>query len=153
MRPDSIHPGVARNRTRRLRLSARRTGGFALIGALALLVVLGSTGAVMIRLTGIQQAGSTVAILGLRADWAARSGLEWAFHEGARLGGCPASVTTLGLSEAGLSGFQVVVRCTESAHSEGSAERAVLVIRSEASFGAIGSRDYVFREIQASLVL
>ncbi len=107
----------------------------------------------MIRLTGVQQAGSTVAVLGLRADWAARSGLEWAIHEAARLGGCPAATTTLGLSEGGLSGFEVVVHCTESAHAEGSAERAVLVIRSGASFGAIGSRDYVFREIQASLVL
>jgi len=107
----------------------------------------------MIRLTGVQQAGSSLAIPGLRADWAARSGLEWAFLESARLGGCPAAATTLGLSEGALSGFQVVVQCTESAHSEGSAERAVLVIRSAASFGPVGSRDYVFRELQASLVL
>lgn len=123
-----------------------------MIGALALLVVLGSTGAAMIRLTGIQQAGSSAALLGLRADWAARSGVEWALREAGRLGACPAR-TTLGLSEGGLAGFEVTVRCTESAHAEGSAERAVLVIRSEARFGALGAQDFVLREIQASLVL
>ena len=131
----------------------RRERGFALIGALAVLVVLGSTGAVMIRMSGVQQAGASAAVLGLRADWAARAGIEWAYHESARLAGCPPSPTTLGLSEGGLSGFQVVVQCSESTHAEGSSERSVLVIRSESRFGAVGARDFVLREIQASLVL
>lgn len=153
MRPEP-GPGPGSRRIRsRSRAAHRATSGFALIAALALLVVLAGTGAVMLRMTGVQQAGTTVAILGLRADWAARSGVEWLLHEGVRLGGCPAASTTLALTEGALAGFQVVVGCSESTHTEGADEYSVLVIRSEARFGAAGGRDYVYRQIQASVVL
>jgi hypothetical protein len=56
----------------------------------ALLVVLSSASAAMLRMTGVQQAGSTAAILGARANWAARSGIEWALHEAVVSSGCPA---------------------------------------------------------------
>jgi len=134
---------------------ARRASerGFALIAALILLVVLGTTGAVMLRMTGMQQAGSTLAILGARASLAARSGVDWALHQTMANGGCPADTTTLDLTEGFLSGFRVTVRCRASSHFEGNDERTSLSIESEASFGTPGSPDFVFREVQASLVL
>ncbi|MAG30586.1 MAG: hypothetical protein CL908_06785 [Deltaproteobacteria bacterium] len=118
-----------------------------------LLVVLGTTGAVMLRMSGTQQAGSTVALLGARGNLAARSGVDWALHQAQATGSCPAAATTLNLNEGSLSGFVVTVRCTASAHREGSQERMSLSIHSEASFGSLGARDYVFREVQATLVL
>lgn len=127
--------------------------GFALIAAVALLVVVGSTSAIMIRMSAVQQAGSTASILGVRGDWAARSGIEWALHRAMTLGDCPAAATTINLNEGALSGFRVVVRCTSSSHFEGSLEHKSLQIRSEATFGTIGTRDFVYREMQASAVL
>lgn len=131
----------------------RRERGFALIAALALLVVLGGTGAVMLRMTGIEQAGSTVAILGARANLAARSGIDWALHQAVATGDCPAAASVLDLAEGALVGFVVTVRCSASSHFEGSEERRILSIESEASFGVLGGRDFVFREVQATLVL
>ena len=135
------------------RLGRRNTHGFALIAALGILVVLASIGAVMIRLGGVQQAGVSTALLGQRARWAARSGIEWAVREAAGSGGCPAPTTTLGLGEGAVSGFTVVVRCSQTSHWEGGAEFRSLTLRSEASFGALGTRDFVYRELVATIVL
>jgi MSHA biogenesis protein MshP len=124
-----------------------------LIAALALLVVLSSAGAAMLRMTSAQQAGSTAVILGARAQWAARSGVEWALHEAVTSSGCPAPSTTLNLSGGVLSGFQVIVFCAATSHQEGAESRTSLSIRSEATFGVIGSLNHVYREVQASVVL
>lgn len=140
-----MRPSRSRRRTRRER-------GFALIAALALLVVLGSTGAIMVRLASVQQSGATLAILGARADQAARSGIEWALHRSVALDDCPAPVATLSLSEGALAGFRVVVRCTASRHEEGSDSRLSVALRAEASRGALGDRDFVYREMEATAV-
>ena len=52
-----------------MRPDATRRSGFALIAALAILVLLATIGSMMLRLTGIQQAGSSIAILGTRAQF------------------------------------------------------------------------------------
>ncbi len=130
----------------------RSEGGFALIAALALLVVLGSTGAIMLRLSTVQQNGTTLAILGVRAEQAARSGIEWALHRTVTLDDCPAPVSTLTLTEGALGGHRVVVRCTASRHDEGSDSRLIVALRAEASRGAIGDRDFVYREMEATAV-
>ncbi len=131
----------------------QRAGGFALVAALAILVVLGAAGGAMLRMSSLQQSGSTAAILGTRANWAARSGIDWAIHRAASTGGCPAASSTLTLTEGALSGFSVVVTCTSTTHREGSDDRANLLIQSQAQFGTIGSPNYVFRDLRASIVL
>ncbi len=130
-----------------------RNAGFALVAALVLLVILSSAGAAMVRMTGTQQAASSLAILGTRAHWAARSGIDWALHEASVSGDCPAPTTVLNLGEGVLAGFEVTVFCSLTEHYEGNALRKSLVIRSEARFGALDSRDHVYREIQAAIVL
>ena len=151
MNSPNTHKSKGSRRPRNRTSHARATRGFALIAALILLVVLSGIGSVMLRLSGLEQAGSSIAILGARANWAAQSGIEWAIHQAVSTGSC--SSATLALNEGVLSGFQVVVTCTSSAHQEGGEEYTSLSIRSEASFGPIGSRDHVFREVQATLVL
>jgi MSHA biogenesis protein MshP len=131
----------------------RRRTGFALVAALAVLVLLATIGSMMLRLTGIQQAGSTTAILGSRAHFAARSGIEWALYEAIASGTCPAASTTLSLTEEALSGFTVEVTCSASSHAEGSEIRTHVALRARAEFGAAGSRDHAVREVGASLVL
>lgn len=131
----------------------RRRSGFALIAALAILVLLATIGSMMLRLTGIQQAGSSIAILGTRAQFAARSGIDWGLHEALAAGTCPAATTTLTLSEGALSGFRVEVNCSATTHVEGSRTRTNVALRARAEFAAAGSREHVVREVGASLVL
>ncbi len=145
MRPERWPHGT-RDRPRRNR------GGFALVGALALLVALGSTGALMLRLSAVQEAGTSLVIQGTRATWAARSGIEWGLQRAVDLDDCPGSTPPLDLSEGELAGFRVLVHCSASRHFEGGEERLSVVLRAEASSGAPGSRDFVYREVQASAV-
>lgn len=149
MRPE-LHTTSFPDRTRP---AASRRGGFALVAALAVLVLLATIGSMMLRLTGIQQAGSSTAILGSRAHFAARSGVEWGLHASIAAGTCPAASTTLALDEGALSGFTVVVACTASTHVEGTRTRTHVALRARAERGAAGSSDHVVREVGASIVL
>ena len=139
MRPESVG---RRNRAR----TGRRREGFALIAALALLVVLGTTGAAMLRMTALQQAGTSRALLSERGVQAVRSGLEWGRARAGALGACPAASSTLSLSEGALAGFQVVVRCVGTRHTEGPDDRLTVHLEARATFGPVGSRDFVYRE-------
>ena len=136
-----------------MRPDATRRSGFALIAALAILVLLATIGSMMLRLTGIQQAGSSIAILGTRAQFAARSGIDWGLHEAIAAGNCPAATTTLTLSEGALSGFRVEISCSATTHVEGSRTRTNVALRARAEFAAAGAREHVVREVGASLVL
>jgi MSHA biogenesis protein MshP len=142
MRPDPSKPS-----------RPHRRRGFALVAALAVLVLLASIGSMMLRLTGIQQAGSSTAILGSRAHFAARSGIEWGLRSAVAAGTCPAASTTLALAEGALSGFTVVVRCSATTHVEGTRTRTHLALHARAEFAAAGSHDHVVREVGASIVL
>lgn len=145
-----MRPEAGRDRTP---TTAKHRAGFALIAALVVLVLLASIGSVMLRVTGVQQAGSTVALLGTRASFAARSGVEWGIRTATTTGDCPAASTTLSLSEGAVSGFTVVVTCTSSTHREGGRTRTQILLRAVAQFGTVGSRDHALREVGASLVL
>ncbi|MCR9093933.1 MAG: hypothetical protein NXI30_06940 [bacterium] len=123
----------------------RGSGGFALIAALALLAVLGTTGALMIRMNALQTSAASQAVLGERAEWAARAGTEWARAAAVAAVGCPSASTTLTLSGGALSGQSVVVSCTESRHVEDDAERLSVHLSVSVSDGSPG-RDFVYRE-------
>ncbi|MEZ4278540.1 MAG: pilus assembly protein MshP [Myxococcota bacterium] len=132
---------------------ARRRGGFALVAALAVLVLLASIGSMMLRLTGVQQARSSISILGARAHLAARSGIEWGLHRAAVAGTCPAASTALVLGEGALEGFRVEVTCSATTHVEGTHTRTHVVLRARAEFADPDAREHVVREVGASAVL
>ncbi|MEZ4333266.1 MAG: hypothetical protein R3F35_16005 [Myxococcota bacterium] len=134
-------------------LRRRDRGGFALVAALVILVLLAALGSTMLRLTGTEQASASLALLGSRAHFAARSGIEWALREAIAAGDCPAPTTTLTLAEGALSGFRVEVRCSPSLHGEGSRIRTQLALRARAEFATAGSRDHVVREVAATVGL
>ena len=136
---------------RSIRNTARGESGFATVAALIVLVLLGSIGSAMLRLGGAQQASASAAILGARAGWAAQTGIEWAIAEAEASGSCPGG--TLSLTESALSGFSVDISCTESSHWEGGEVVRNLRVTSRARFGAMGSLDYVYREIEAMITL
>jgi MSHA biogenesis protein MshP len=61
-------------------MTARRAGGFAYIAAIVFLVVLAGFALAALRLSESAQVTVNQALLGARANQAARAGLEWAFY-------------------------------------------------------------------------
>ncbi len=57
--------------------SRAASGGFGLIAAIAILVILATLGAFIISVTGLRDQGTALDILGSRALQAARAGVEW----------------------------------------------------------------------------
>lgn len=99
----------------------RRQSGFAYIAAIVLLVVVAGISVALIRLTDTQQSTVNQALLGARANLAARGGIEWAFYRLREV--CttpPAAPATSQLSDFdAASGFRVSVSCTYRSFGEG----------------------------------
>lgn len=87
------------------RAGATRPGGFALVSAIFLLVVLSALAAFMVQISTQQQVGSAADIQGARAYQAARAGAEWGLHNLLRNAGCQARESFA------LDGFTVTVQC------------------------------------------
>jgi MSHA biogenesis protein MshP len=135
-----------------------RVGGFALVPALFLLVVLGALGLVAIRVGTGQQQAVTMGLMQARALAAANAGIEWAAYLATTSTPanptCPASSTTLSLTEGALNGFSVVVTCsvTTFTNSGGSAAAnggtaGSFVIQATATYGTYGQPGYVKRVV------
>lgn len=105
----------------------RQQSGFAYIAAVILLVVVAGIAVSLLRLTDTQQGTVNQALLGARANLAARGGIEWAFFSLNQVcvqlpaGGGPApAVTPTVLGDfRQASGFTVSVSCTFREYAEG----------------------------------
>jgi MSHA biogenesis protein MshP len=137
----------------------KRSGGFALVPALFLVVVLGALALVAIRVGTGQQQAVTLSLMQTRALAAARAGIEWGACRAlsSLSGGCVAAPsscvasTTLNLTEASLNGFTVTVTCTATAFANGAATNNCYVINATATFGTYGKPSYVRRVMSATL--
>lgn len=100
-------------------LRCARSRGVSLLTAVFLLVVLATLSAAIVGVFGAQQSGTTLDVLGGRAEQAARSGLEWGLYRQLRVPPAPPSVgcsvgmpATFALpADGALAGFSVTVRC------------------------------------------
>ena len=127
----------------------RRRRGFALVSAVFLLVVLALLGAMIVAVSTTQQVGQARDVLGSRAYFAARAGLEWGVYQALRSASCGASSTLPALAGSA-QGFTVQVACSASGpFDEGSASVIVYRITSTASRGTPGAIDRVERQLQA----
>lgn len=124
-----------------------RRGGFALVPALFLIVVVAALAAVALRMTLGQQQTASLALQQARALAAARAGIDWSAYR-ALHGQCANG--TLNLSEAALNGFTVVVSCSATAYTDGGATYQSFLIAATASYGLYGGPDYVRRVVRAS---
>src|SRR5262245_20779548 len=93
--------------------------GFSIVAAIFLLVVLALLGTAIVYVTGLQQSGHQLDVLGARAYQAARAGIEWGAFQvldpnntiaSANLPGCPATTSLTGLGGT-LAPFTVTVTC------------------------------------------
>lgn len=105
-----------------------RMRGFSLVTGIFLLVVLSALGAFMVVFTGLQQNTVQNDVLGVRAYYAARAGINWALYQVLEPDNltpavppsflaCPAS-TTINTMQGSLSSFTVTVTCGSSDHTE-----------------------------------
>ena len=131
-----------RTQTRAAR-DAVAAGGFALVPALFLMVVLGLLAIVGVRVGVGQQQTVTMALLEARALAAARAGIEWGAYR-ALNGSCAAS-TALGLSEVALNGYSVVVTCSATSFVNGTTTSHSYAIGATATTGSYGQPGYVRR--------
>lgn len=141
---------------------AAAEGGFALITAIFLLVILAALGGFMLTLSTVQHTTSTQDLQGERAYQAARAGIEWGLYQamkpehtnlptGQSPYVCPAGPVPLNNLAGTLTGFSVQLQCTSTLYTEGQSQIGVIQFTSSASLGTSGSAQYVARQISASI--
>jgi MSHA biogenesis protein MshP len=124
-------------------------GGFSLVSAIFLLVVLAGLGVVAVRLNVVQQQTTTAELRGAQAFHAAKSGAAWAAYRALNAGVCATS--TLNLTEGATAGFAVTVQCSQTSYVEGTSTIRVFVFDVRAVGGVYGGPDYVSRRLQSKI--
>jgi MSHA biogenesis protein MshP len=125
--------------------------GFSLVSAVFLLVVVALIAGYAVSIGTSQQADSSLALLGKRADFAARSGLEWAIARVLQDGSCPVSGTTFSPAGTGISNFVVSVSCSSATVSEGASTYLVYSLGVTATLGSEGTEDFARRSLSAQV--
>jgi MSHA biogenesis protein MshP len=128
--------------------------GFLLPAAIFILVILAALGAYALNITSVQQNTSMQDTQGTKAYQAARAGVEWAAYQvlnpgSTALVNCPASPTALSIDN-----FLVSVTCGRSAdYNEQGTDHTIAMydISATASFGAVGTANYIQRQIQLTV--
>jgi MSHA biogenesis protein MshP len=126
---------------------AGREGGFAIVTAIFLLVILGGLAAFIVTVS----TASAIDLQGARAYQAARAGIEWGAYQALAPAPSCAGATTLPALGGSLAGFTTTVTCSQSVHTEGAATVTTYQVTSTATFGAAGSADFMERQLQARL--
>lgn len=147
----------------------RRARGVSLLTAVFLLVVLATLSAAIVGVFTTQQSGAALDVLGVRADQAARSGLEWGLYQQLRvqpgqadpLACFSTTPVTFALPPGGaLGAFSVTVSCALGASANvagNSTNRWTITAVACNKPGANGcpnaspDTDYVQRRIEAQL--
>ena len=129
-----------------------KQNGFALVGAIFVLVALGLLGGYMVGLSGVQVGTFNLALQGTRAYQAAHAGTEWAAARINNGGTCTEINAQTAMTFNGLSGFEVHLSCESEAVSEGNQSLTFYRINALSQFGTYTSADYVARELQFSML-
>lgn len=141
--PSTIGGGVGRGQQ-----------GFSIVSAIFLLVVLSFLGVAMVTFSTSQHQSSAMDVMGARAYQAARAGIEWGAYQVLQTGGgCGAASSNLvaGTMSGTLSGFNVNVQCSSTAHSEAAATVTIYQITSTARQGAPATPGYVERQMTVTI--
>ncbi len=139
-----------------MKILQRTQKGFTIVTALFLLIILALIAAYMISISSLTQSSASLMVQGVRAYYAARSGLQWGIYKVAPLGGsepfnCPTSPTTLTLTQGEFTGFTVVVTCSANSFTEGGVTYNVFQLTSTSSYSVPSSSDYVTRQLYTTV--
>ena len=100
-------------------MTARRAGGFAYIAAIVFLIVLAGFALAALRLSESAQVTVNQALLGARANQAARAGLEWAFYQLKTPNAACTAVTAAPPDFIAETGYRVTLGCDMQTYFEG----------------------------------
>lgn len=120
----------------------RNQRGMSLVTAIFILVVLSAIGGYMVLTAGVQSQTTVMALQGVRAYHAARSGLEWGIFRDLATGNCATDTFNI-------DGFRVSVGCNQTPFTEGGQTFNVYRVTSLAEFGNYGDAGYVSRQLTA----
>ncbi|HMM78078.1 MAG TPA: hypothetical protein PJ986_20425 [Gammaproteobacteria bacterium] len=135
-------------------MSARRCvrqGGFSLMSAIFLIVVVALIAGYAVSIGNAQRSGSGLALLGARAGFAAQSGVEWAVATVLATHACPAAGTRFPVAGPGLAGFEIEIDCSAAPVTEGATSYTMFSLAVAASHAGENSEDYAFRRISAQV--
>ena len=118
---------IARTAFARTLTARRHARGFSLVTGIFLIVILAALGAFMVTFTGLQQTTVQADVLGVRAYYAARAGIDWGMYQALdpdnatppappAFAACP--VATINTLAGSLSPFTVEVTCTSTDSTE-----------------------------------
>ena len=135
-------------------------GGFSLVSAIFLLVVIAALGTFAVTLTTTQQQNAALDIMGSRAYQAAHAGIEWgayqvlpgsaaAFASTCRTGGSNSQM--ISPLSGTLAGFTVTVNCAASSYTEGASTVWGYQLAVSATQGVPYTLDYVERSIASDI--
>ncbi|QQN50759.1 pilus assembly protein MshP [Stutzerimonas balearica] len=128
-----------------------RQGGFGLVAAMFLIIVIAGAIAAMWRTSVTQTATSSLALQQARAYQAARAGLEWGIWHFLN-GSCDFASFRI----PGFDGFHVTVDCPSDQrmeytdlHEEQAQSMVSQHIIATATYAVVGNPDYVYRQLSA----
>jgi MSHA biogenesis protein MshP len=133
-------------------MNARRSGGFSLVSAIFLMVVLVILGVSLVTISSVQHTTTAQQLQAARANYATRAGAEWALTQANTGGWCAAPTETSFALPAPLDGFNVTVSCTRTDHGVGAAMQQYFVVDITATSGQYGSPDYVRRRLRTKML-
>jgi MSHA biogenesis protein MshP len=133
----------------------KKQKGFSLVSAIFIIVILSLIASYIVSLSSLTHASSNLASLGVKAYYAAKSGLEWGAYT-ATLVNCPTSpemrATTLTFTQGGLSGLSATVTCTSNPFTEYGTSYRIFQISATGQYGSPNNPDYVSRQLYMTLM-
>lgn len=133
-------------------MSARRSGGFSLVSAMFLMVVLVILGVSLVTISSVQHTTTAQQLQVARANYAARVGAEWAaFQAGTGLW-CAAPTEITFALPAPLDRFNVTVACSRADHAVGTGTQQYFVVDVTATSGLYGGPDFVRRRLRTKML-
>lgn len=127
--------------------------GMMLFVAIFILVILGLISTYVVSIGTMTQHIEQFATQGVRAFFAARTGLEWGVFQIVNNPlVCPPD-TTLNLTQGSVNNFNVRVTCSVVNYTEGANNFNLFTITSFAERGTFGDTDYVSRRMQVVTTL
>lgn len=124
----------------------RQQHGISLIVAIVVVVFLSLIATFLVRSVGSQQALNTQSLIGQRAFYAARAGLEWGAARA-----LPPNNTCAAGNNLAIEGIDVVVDCFSIDVTEAGVTYQVFRIDARAQSGALGNPEYAQRRLSARL--
>jgi MSHA biogenesis protein MshP len=129
--------------------------GFSLVSAIFIVVILSLIGSYIVGLSALTNATINLSGLGVKAYYAAKSGLEWGAYTATPIN-CPLSPamnsTTLSFTQGGLAGLSATVSCTSNSFTEHGTTYRIFQINAIGQYAESNNPDYVSRQLYMTLI-